>query len=149
LVEVPAEVQIRAAIKQGSVYYFPEESFSSAESHYFIVLNYDPLAETVIILACASSRTDKVKQRRCGCPSQTLVEISPKQYPEFATNSIIDCNRILEKSVGQLVEKLASGKLKLKTEMDLQLVEQLRSGVLLSPQIDRRIKTMLNKKEKA
>jgi hypothetical protein len=143
LVEVPAEIQIRAAIKGGSVYYFPEESFSSEAPHYFIVLNHDPLAETLIILACASSKIDKVKQRRCRCHPQTLVEITPQQYPDFTTHSIIDCNRVLEKTIGQLVEKLASGQLKRKTEMDLSLVEQLRQGVLLSTQIDTRIKNIL------
>ncbi len=96
--EVPAEIQITAAIKGASVYNLPQES---------------------------------------------LVEITPQQYPDFTTHSIIDCNRVLEKTIGQLVEKLASGQLKRKTEMDLSLVEQLRQGVLLSTQIDTRIKNIL------
>lgn len=77
------------------------------------------------------------------CPSATLVEISPRQYSGFGTNSIIDCNYVLEKTVEQLVEKLSQGKLKMKAEMDVTLAMRLGDGVIKSPLVERRIKKML------
>ena len=58
--EVPPEVQIKGTIQPGSVYYFIEETFSSPEPHYFIVVNIDPYSDTIIILVCASHSIDKV-----------------------------------------------------------------------------------------
>lgn len=62
---------------------------------------------------------------------------------DFTCDSIIDCNKYREKSIDELVGRLATGKLKLKTEMPLSLVEQLRQGVLDSPRIPKRIQKIL------
>jgi hypothetical protein len=47
--------------------------------------------------------------------------------------SVLNCNHVIEQSIDQLVERLASGRLKLKPEMDIELVKQLRQGVIASP----------------
>jgi hypothetical protein len=146
LISIPPEVAIKATIRPGSVYYFPEESFNTEEPHYFIVINIEPLTDRVVILVCASSQIDKIKVRRNTCPSDTLIEIGTLQYCDFKVNSIIDCNYVLEKNIDQLIEKLKNGKLALKSEMDIKLVNQLRQGVLNSPVIERRIKEILERK---
>jgi len=143
LIKIPPEISIRATIRFGSVYYFPEESFSSPEPHYFIVINTDPLRDTVVFLICASSQIDNVRARRSTCPSETLVEIRPAQYIGFKVSSIIDCNYVIEKSIDQLIEKLSREELKIKEEMDASLVQQLREGILKSPVVERRIKELL------
>ncbi len=143
LIRIPPEVAIKATIRPGSVYYFPEDSFHTEEPHYFIVINLDPLTDRVVILVCASSQKDKTKLRRSACPTETLIEISPIQYCDFTKNSIIDCNYVLEKNIEQLIEKLRNGELVLKSEMNIQLVNLLRQGVLRSPVIETRIKQLL------
>lgn len=141
--EIPPEVQIKSTIRLGSVYYFAEESLHSPEPHYFIVLNIDPQEDTVILLVCASSQIDKVIKRRQTCPSDTLIKIAPNQYPDFKVASIIDCNIVFKQTIDQLIEKLANKKLRLKTEMKPDLVKQLRQGVLVSPLVENRIKSLL------
>jgi len=136
-------VQIKSTVRVGSVYYFPEESFSSSEPHYFIVVNLNPIDDSVVILVWASSRISTIRQRRKNYPPTTLVEITPAQYPVFKCNSIIDCNKFMERTIDELVERLSSGKLDLKTEMPQSLTSQLRQGVLDSPRIPGRIKKML------
>lgn len=143
LIRIPPEVAIKATIRPGSVYYFPEDSFHTEEPHHFIVINMDPLTDSAIILVCASSQVDRVKVRRSTCPSDTMIEVSPTQYSDFTKNSIIDCNYVLEKNIEQLVEKLRDGKLMFKSEMNIQLVNLLRQGVLCSPVIEMRIKQSL------
>lgn len=141
--DIPADIQIRSTIQTGSVYYFPEDNFNSPEPHYFIVLNTEPSHDEVIFLVCASTKIEAVRGRSLNCPKETLVEVSPKQYVGFSKYSIINCNKVFEKSVSQLVDKLSQGKLKLKPRMDLHLVEKLIQGVSYSNGVERRIKRQL------
>lgn len=143
LVDVPPEVQIKGVIQSGSVYYFAEETLSSLEPHYFIVVNINPYNDTIMLLVCSSSRIDKVKNRWKACPDETLIEITTDQYREFKTQSIINCNTVFEKTKEQLIQKLSEGKLKLKLEMDESIVCKLRNGILRSPVVERRIKALL------
>lgn len=143
--DIPPEIQIRSAIRLGSVYYFTEESLHSPEPHYFIVLNIDPHEDTVILLVCASSQIKKVLKRRRTCPNDTLIRITPTQYPGFKADSIIDCNNVFERTIDQIIDKLLNNKLRIKTEMNPQLVKQLRQGVLVSPLVENRIKSLLQR----
>jgi hypothetical protein len=142
LVKIPPEIQIRSTIRVGSVYYFPETTFESLQPHYFVVINIDPQSDTVVLLVC-SSQIEKARRRRQTCPCETLVEITPAQYPDFRVPSIVDCNYVMEKSINQLIEKLSKQTLQMKTEMDLSLVKQLVEGVIRSPVVERRIKALL------
>ncbi|MBI4187955.1 MAG: hypothetical protein HY529_01990 [Chloroflexi bacterium] len=141
--DVPPDVAIKATIRPGSVYYFQLESFSSPYPHYFIVVNIDPLSEQTIILVSASSQIATVKKRRQNCPPETLVQIMPKQYPDFPYPSIVDCNHYHEETLEKLIERLSTKRLQLKTEMDMLLVKQLRQGLLASRLIPGRIKMQL------
>ncbi len=127
-------------IKPGSVYYFLENTWETTESHFFIVTNKDPCNEENIILACANSNIDRIKRLRRNCPETTLVEIAPSEYPDFSVNSIIDCNRVIEKSIEQII---SSKILKVKEEMDFILVEKIRRGIIDSPVVEKRIKKAL------
>lgn len=143
MVKVPPEVAIRGTIRPGSVYYFPHESFSSPEPHYFVVINIHPTIDEVILLICASSKITKVKSHWRTCPDETFVVISPQQYSGFKVTSILNCNYAIEQSMDQLVERLSNERLKLKPEMSIELVEQLRQGVIISPTVSGRIKGLL------
>jgi hypothetical protein len=142
LIKIPLEIQIRSTIRVGSVYYFPEITFESLQPHYFVVINIDPKSDTVVLLVC-SSQIEKTQRRRQTCPCETLVEITPDQYPDFRVPSIIDCNYVIERSINQLIGKLLQKTLRMKTEMALSLVKQLVEGVIRSPMVERRIKALL------
>ncbi len=143
MVKIPPEVAIRGTIRPGSVYYFPHESFSSPEPHYFVVINIDPTIDEVILLICASSKIANVKSQWRNCPDETFVVISPHQYSGFKSISILNCNHVIEQPIDQLVERLSNERLKLKPEMSIELVEQLRQGVIFSPTVSGRIKGLL------
>jgi len=91
----------------------------------------------------ASHSIDKVRKRHRTYPPTTLIEITPEQYAGFKCDSIIDCNKYRERGIDELVEKLSTGKLKLKPEMPLSLVKQLRQGVVDSPRTPERIRKIL------
>lgn len=143
MVVIPPAIQIKSAIKPGSVYYFPEASFSSPEPHYFIVLNHNPLTDSFLVLVCSSSQIEKVKRRRRPCPANTLVDLSPAYYPAFSKPSIIDCNEVHEYTIDDLVNMIGKYDLKTKSEMSAELVTTLRRAVCGSPLVTGRIKVML------
>jgi len=138
-----SEGHIKSTIVAGSVYYFHEESIDSPKQHRFIVINIDPLNDTVIILVCASKQIDYFKNLRRDCPNDTLVEIEPSQYSGFTQKSIIDCNRVFPTQMSDIANKLKKGKLQILPTMGLRLVRNLRKGVLLSPAVDEEIRILL------
>lgn len=143
MIRIPPDVQIRASIKPGSVYYFPDAGLKSTEPHYFVVINRKPLTDTVLLLVCASSQVEKVNRRREGCAPETLVQVSPAEYSGFTRMSVVDCNYVFERSTNQLVEKLTNGNLRLEAEMNSSLVERLRNGVFKSKLVAERVKLTL------
>ena len=142
MVQLPPEVQIRAAIRPGSVYYFPKASFSSSEPHYFVVLNHTPLTDSFLVLVCASSQVEKVKRRR-HCPTSSLVEMAPSDYPSFTKQTIIDCNEVHEHTVDDLVSMRAKFDLRIRPEMSADIVNTLRQAVCSSPLVTGKIKKIL------
>jgi hypothetical protein len=145
--DIPARVQILAGIRTGAVYYFTEESFQSSEPHYFIVLNKNPRTDELLILVCASSQVEKRTEvaKKLGFPTETLVIISPPEFPLFKKQTIIDCNRALERTSQSLIEKLEQGKLKICTElMPISIVEKLILGVLASSQVSKKVQQILS-----
>lgn len=144
MVVISPAIQIKSAIKPGSVYYFPEASFSSPESHFFVVLNHNPLTDSILVLVCASSQIEKVKRRRRHtCPANTLVELSPVEYATFTMPCIIDCNEVHEYTIDDLVDRRGKFDLKIKAEMTAELVTTLRRAVCNSPLVTGKIKAML------
>src|ERR1700733_11756644 len=143
--EIPADIRILASIRTGSVYYFEEESLSSQEPHFFVVLNKNPKTEEFLILVCASSQVKKRQDqhKKLGFPPETLVLISPAEYSLFTKLTVIDCNRAFEKTAQSLIEKLKSGKLKVCTEMMPEnIVGKIIQGVLASTQVTEKVQDM-------
>lgn len=135
--DVPSDVTIRGTIQPGSVYYFRHEDFlHSTDPHYFAVINIDPTVEPIILLVCASTSKFKVFQRRATLPPQTLISVTPSQYSGFTHPSIFDCNAVYTDNLENLIQRLGNRQLALKPELDMQIVEQLRTGVLASPLVE-------------
>ncbi len=134
---------IKSTIQAGSVYYYYEKALKSPKQHNFIVININPSKDTVILLVCSSTQIDNTRRLRKHCPSETLVEITPNQYPGFSKRSIIDCNYVFEKSIDEIGDIHFRKKLQTKPVMGLRLVKKLRQGVMLSNQISNQIKALL------
>jgi len=70
------------------------------------------------------------------CPPETLVILTHREYSEFTVRTLVNCNVVIPMTIDILVEKRKSGKLQMKTEMPLAIVERLRQGVLASPMVE-------------
>lgn len=129
-------------MKAGSVYKFPEETFSSTDPHFFIVLNPSPLTDPFVALVCASSRVEKVRRRRSHLPLSTLVTIRIAEYADFTEYSIVDGNQVYRRSIGELELKIRRGELEIKKDMDMTLIKRIRAAVKLSPMVEEEIKDL-------
>jgi hypothetical protein len=85
--------KLRLTLREGTVYYFTERTLASAEPHYFIVVNADPLAQQVLLLSVVTSKVEEVKRRRADCLA-TLVELGPESFDILTKASIVDCNSL-------------------------------------------------------
>ena len=144
--DIPAHVRILATIKTGVVYYFEEEQLLSKEPHYFVVLNKEPHTEEFLILVCASSQVEKRQQtiQKLGFLRETLVFVSSSEYSLFTKDTVIDCNRVFEKTARSLIEKLEQNQLKVCPEVMSELiVQKLIRGIAASTQVSGKIKKML------
>ena len=130
-------------LRCGSVYYLQHRSLSSADPHYFVVLNIDPHADDFLILLVASSNITGVKRRNKNLPTETIVEIFPAEYPQFSVPSIIDCNHLFRVTKQELLQKLQSGFAAEKTPIPQSILVKLRTGVLMSPLIEDVVKDMV------
>ena len=110
-----------------------------------VVLNRNPKTDEVVLFVCGQSKILNVKQFRSNCPTQTLVVITPKQYPRFRVDSIFDCNNVFPQSIENIAHKYESEELIVKPEIDAGLVELLRQGVIASRLIEQRFKRILRK----
>lgn len=128
-----------------AVYYMEEPSFDTADSHFFVVLNVDPRHGEVVILACASSQVEKAERRARlrRYPAGALVHTGPADYRPFTKPTVFDCFQPLIKDVADLVELYRRGRLKFITPMPEAVVQQLRVGAAMSPDLPTRLKGLL------
>jgi len=100
---------LKLFLRGGAVFYVQDRSLTSAEPHFFIVLNHSPLTEEYLLLVVSSSQLEGVKRRFSHLPAQTLVEIAPEAYADFTKPSIINCNHVFRRTKAQLIEQLNVG----------------------------------------
>lgn len=141
--EIPSEILLKFTIEQGSIYYFSEETFTSDEPHYFVVLNVDPNIDKSIILVCSTSQIHKAKKRRNNMPDTTLVEVKVNDCKCLTKDSIFDCNTPITKPLSFLIEKLQQKELKRKGVIPKDILDKLIKGVIASPLVSERDRRLL------
>ena len=137
------EAMLRLTLRAGSGYYLQHRVLSSAEPHYFVVLNQQPHDDNFLVFAVASSRVEGVRRRSQNMPAETLVDISPAEYPEFKVPSIVDCNHWFLVTRQELLQKLQANLASEKRPLPDALLARLRKGMLASELIEDEIKDRL------
>jgi hypothetical protein len=142
-VQIPLE--IRLSLRQGTVYYMAERGLSSAEPHYFVVLNRNPLGSKILLLLVASSQVEKAQKRilRKSLPLESFVAIDEAEYDDFSKDSCIDCNKLFNKSVEELCEQWRKKEVRAHKDLPRELVEKLIAGVKASPLISEEDKGLI------
>ena len=138
--EVPWE--IRLTLRAGTVYYFADHALTTAEPHYFVVINPRPIEDQVLVLTVITSQVEKVRAFRSTLPGTTL-ELGPGDYAELSKPSIIDCNCVFRRSIREMLTRIGTREVTYKADVSDPLVAQIRAAVLASPLVDRAIKELL------
>ncbi len=133
--QFPPEARIKFGIAQSSVYYYPDDALTSAEPHYFVVLNASPRSDRLLYLFCASSQVQKCIDRatRRNLPPSTLVHTGPQECSFLTRDTVIDCNSLFERPMSALIAKLAANRLRIHGTVPQPLLERLVAGALASP----------------
>lgn len=136
---IPSKAVLNFYLHEGAVFYIQDRNLTSAEPHYFVVLNLSPAKEDILLLVVSTSQIEAAKRRYEQMPPDTLVEISPNEYTAFTKPSLISCNQVFTKTKQQLLEQINHGG-EQKQRMPKDILEKLRQGVLASPTVERHIK---------
>ena len=135
--------EIRLTLRAGSVYYFQEHGLTSAEPHYFIVINSQPLEQLQVVLVVISSKIQKGKRLRADLPG-TVVQIEPKDYDELKTSSIVDCNVIFRRSLSELVDRIRRKEVRHHKDLPNQLLDAIRAAVKMSTLVEEETKALID-----
>ena len=130
-------------MQKGNVFYGLFRELSSGKSHFLIVINTPSEDMPYIVLTAITSQIEKAKRRlqMNGLAPETLVELSPSDYPLLHLPSAVDCNYPV-KCPKDLFE-MDFGDFNRKEDMPKHLVEKIISGVQLSPLVSNEIKKLI------
>jgi len=134
--------QLNFFLHEGAVFYLQDRALTSAAPHFFVILNHKPTEEDMLLLVVSSSQVVDVKELFSCLPADTLVEITRTEYAEFTKDSIISCNQVFKKTKQQLLDQMRSGGIQL-NRISAEILAKLRYGVLVSPMVERNIKSLL------
>jgi len=135
---------LRLSLREGSAYYFEERTLSSAEPHYFVVVNADPLKQEVLILSIVTSKVAETKLRRKDVP-ETLVELSPVDFDVLKKPSIIDCNSLKSVSLIEFNERFIRKRIRyFDKDLPVPLRAALRAAIHRSRSVSAEVKALIN-----
>ncbi len=146
--EIPINIRIPLCVEQGSVFNFYMEvggSSRQSKNRYFVVLNRDPKTDSVLILVTSTTKITKRKEfvQRAGISEQTIVVVSPNEYPVFTNGSAFNCNDVIEVSMKDLVRKIEKNGSMNYPKISDSILTKLITGVNKSPNIAPAIKKLL------
>jgi hypothetical protein len=135
-------LELRVGLRAGSVFYFQSRELTSAQPHFFIVVNRDPIGDQLLLLTIVTSNVADARTRNRS-RLQTIVEISPAQYGEFKVDSVVDCNVVVEKPLSELSGMVRRQEVRYHRDMPAGIFARIRTAVLASPLVPDDFKQML------
>ena len=147
--DIPIKVRIPLSIEQGSVFNFHIEFDGTGRksgNRYFVVMNCNPKTDKVLVMLTSTTQIEKRKEfiKKANIPEKTLIEISPKEYQTFTTNSAFNCNDVHEVDIQDLIRKIENDGSMNYPKIPEQILKRLIAGVKESPLITEEIKRLLD-----
>ena len=132
-------------VSQCDVFFVQHRDVSSPKAHYLLVLNPDPASSELIVFGVVTSGIEKARNRikQNGQSEETLVYLSPSDYPPLDHDSVIDCNTPIKYSKYEF--ELNFGQLNAQRRMSMPqgIVSAVVRCVLSSDLVAERIKKQL------
>lgn len=147
-IDIPPKIRIPLCIEQGAVFNFHMEVDGpkrQSKNRYFVVLNRNPKTDTAVILVTSTTQVAKRREfvQRAGISEQTIVQVSPKEYPVFTSESAFNCNDVIEVSMENLIRKIEDDGSMDYPKIPDSILAKLIVGINESPRIAPAIKKLL------
>lgn len=142
----PSDQTVLSKIRPGAVFFWKTSNvgYDSEAVHFYIVVNRNPLTDKKIYLCWISKKVKEIKAMRSPKFFQgSLIEISPSDYDELSIFSIIDCNRIEQRSLDEIINKYRQRKLEFKKDLSMGIMEKIWEAIRRSPTVSDEIKDQL------
>ena len=138
-------LELRLALREGSIFYFQNRAHTSSLPHFHIVVNADPLGERVLIFTVVTSKIERVKYERRNTP-ETLVELGLADLPGVLTKpSIVDCNDFTSSPLADFCERWESREIQAPgANVPPALRKALRAAIHASKLIPAEIKALID-----
>lgn len=135
---------LRLTLRQGTVYFMVHRSVNEIP-HYFIVCNSAPLQAQVIVLSVVTSQVDKRKNfaLRQGESPETIVDLSPDDFPELTKPSCVDCNTVKVCEFSQFVEDIKCNVIRNCADVPPAIMERIKRGISMSKRVDGFVKALV------
>lgn len=149
--QISPDISIPICIEQGSVYHFKltttnKDGTAYSGDRFFIVLNVNPKTDEVLVLTTITTQTaSQVKFIKLnGEDPTTLVSITKSDLPILSQDSVVNCNRVYEKTMQEVIDGVngVGGKI-INIKLPKSVINALVSGVVISKQVPTNIKEFL------
>lgn len=146
--DIPVKIRIALCIEQGAVFNFRMEVDGpkrQSKNRYFVVLNRNPKTDTALVLVTSTTQVARRREfvQRAGISEQTIVSVSPKEYPVFTSESAFNCNDVIEVSMDNLIRKVEDNGSMNYPKIPDSILAKLIVGINESPRIAPAIKKLL------
>ena len=128
-------LELRLGLRAGSVFYFKAREMLSELSHFFVVVNADPLRHELLLMTVFTSQVDKVKHRNRERPD-TVVEFGPADYATLDKPTTVDGNVIVRRSLTEMADLVQRKEMCYHPDLPEALLERIREAILRSPVIE-------------
>ena len=128
-------LELKVGLRAGSVFYFQARELSSAQPHFFVVINRDPLGQDLLLLTVFTSQIEKVRLRNRERP-ETVVEFDRPDYKPLTGPTAVDGNMIIRRSVSEMADLVRRNAVGYHPDLPAPLLERLRAAALASPIIE-------------
>lgn len=128
-------LELKLGLRAGSVFYFQARELRSTDSHFYVVLNRDPLGEKLLLMTVFTSQIEKVRLRNRERPA-TVVEFGPADYTPLTCPTAIDGNVIHRRTLAEMADLVYRKQLRYHPDLSPELLDRIRAAVLASPVIE-------------
>ena len=135
-------LELRLGLRAGSVFYFEARELTSPDSHFFVVVNRDPLGQDLLLLSVFTSQIDKVRLRNRERMT-TVVEFGPTDYSPLTRPTAIDANVVFRRTPREMAELIQRKAVRFHLDFPASLLEQVRAAILASPVIEEADKDLI------
>lgn len=138
--------QFIADLKPWMVFYFKDVEVSEHIPHYFVIINQNIQDAPVLVLPVSTSQIEKRKEyyKRCNFDSRCLVIVESHESNDILSKtSAFDCNQVKNKWILDIYELFVKWKACYKWTLPNEIIQKLRTGVLLSNQVEPWVKDLV------